>query len=210
MQTARLGSLIPLSGDWNTAGNWMPNTVPNGSVDTATFNLSNTTDTSNSASVEVNSIVFEPGASAYTITAVYPLTISGIGIANNSGVAQNFVAEEGFIFSPIIFMNNATAGNLTFFTNPAGVVEHSFGGQTNFLDASNGGNATIINEGAEGGSGGLTQFFGRSSAGNATVINQGAPPGDVIGGATYFFPPQVREQAPSLTMEAPSMAAAAA
>ena len=26
-----------LSGDWNTAANWMPNTVPNGPSDIATF-----------------------------------------------------------------------------------------------------------------------------------------------------------------------------
>jgi hypothetical protein len=33
----------PLSSDWNTAANWMPNTVPNGPADVASFDVSNTT-----------------------------------------------------------------------------------------------------------------------------------------------------------------------
>jgi hypothetical protein len=38
--------LNPISGDWNTADNWTPMTVPNGSADIATFALSNTTNVS--------------------------------------------------------------------------------------------------------------------------------------------------------------------
>ncbi|MDQ3200140.1 MAG: hypothetical protein M3Q46_13330 [Verrucomicrobiota bacterium] len=34
----------PTSGDWNTAANWMPNTVPNSEADVATFGQSNVTD----------------------------------------------------------------------------------------------------------------------------------------------------------------------
>ena len=30
-------SANPINGNWNTAANWMPNTVPNGPADTATF-----------------------------------------------------------------------------------------------------------------------------------------------------------------------------
>src|SRR6476469_2217757 len=85
--------LNPGSGDWNTAANWTPITVPNGTSDTATFDLSNTTNVSISANTEVNGITFTPTASAYTIT-VSPnltLTISGTGITNNSRVTQNFV-----------------------------------------------------------------------------------------------------------------------
>ncbi len=36
-------NLNPTSGDWNTAANWTPATVPNGPADTATFDISNTT-----------------------------------------------------------------------------------------------------------------------------------------------------------------------
>jgi hypothetical protein len=55
---ARAGSatwdLNPGSGDWNTAANWTPMTVPNGASDTATFSLSNTTNVSISANAEVS------------------------------------------------------------------------------------------------------------------------------------------------------------
>src|SRR6266550_5599944 len=86
--------LNPISGDWNTAANWTPMTVPNGPADIATFGLSNTTDVSISANTEVNSIIFTPAATnPYAITASsgLTLTISGVGITNNSGITQNFV-----------------------------------------------------------------------------------------------------------------------
>src|SRR6266446_8720407 len=77
---ARAGSatwdLNPGSGDWNTAGNWTPMTVPNASTDTATFGLSNITNVSLSANSEVNGIIFDPGASVYTITASPGLTLT--------------------------------------------------------------------------------------------------------------------------------------
>src|SRR5436190_24089226 len=46
--------LNPGSGDWNTAANWTPMTVPSGSADTATFALSNTTAVSNSGNTIVD------------------------------------------------------------------------------------------------------------------------------------------------------------
>ncbi len=58
-------NLNPGSGDWNTATNWTPATVPNGAADTAIFGVSNTTSLSLSANTEVDGIVFTPGASAY-------------------------------------------------------------------------------------------------------------------------------------------------
>jgi hypothetical protein len=54
--------LDPASGDWNTAANWTPMTVPNGPADIATFGLSNTTNVSISANTEVNTITFTPAA----------------------------------------------------------------------------------------------------------------------------------------------------
>jgi hypothetical protein len=66
IQSSRAGSArwkaSPATGDWNTATNWTPQTVPNGLSDTATFATSNTTTVSLSANTEVNSIVFNPGA----------------------------------------------------------------------------------------------------------------------------------------------------
>src|SRR6478609_2013897 len=67
----------PRSGDWNTKTNWTPAHVPNGAANT-----------------EVNGITFTAAATnPYTITANpgLTLTISGVGITNNSGTTQNFV-----------------------------------------------------------------------------------------------------------------------
>ena len=85
--------LNPTSGDWNTAANWTPMTVPNGPADIATFGLSNTTDVSISANTEVNAITFIPVNSGYTITVpdFLILTFSGAGII---GDAQ-FVTVDG-------------------------------------------------------------------------------------------------------------------
>ena len=186
-------NLNPISSDWNTAANWTPPTVPNGPSDTATFDSSTTTDISpapGTGSIEVDSIVFNPGASAYTITVPwylgepdYLMIISGTGIVNNSGVSQNFVNLEG---DGVVFENNATAGNLTVFSNPASANLDRSGGITFFLNNSNAANGTFINEGDEP-AGGSTQFYDQASAGNATIINEAAGPGDSIGGATYFF-----------------------
>src|SRR5712691_11506899 len=90
-------NLNPTSGDWNTAANWTPNTVPNGPDDIATFGLSNQTAITVSTVVrEVNELIFNPGASAFTITVTDDpdFTISGTGITNNSGIAQNFVVTS--------------------------------------------------------------------------------------------------------------------
>src|SRR5690349_5417596 len=69
-------STSPANGNWNSAPNWSPVTVSNGPADTATFGSSSITNVSLSADTEVNGIVFNPGASAYTITA-RPHALSG-------------------------------------------------------------------------------------------------------------------------------------
>src|SRR5262245_26934535 len=74
-------NLDPVSSDWNTAVNWMPPTVPNGPADVATFSLSNQTSLSTSVDTEVDSIVFDPGVSAFAVTIhLGELTASGLGI----------------------------------------------------------------------------------------------------------------------------------
>src|SRR5205823_4413274 len=77
--------LTPVSGDWNTAANWMPNTVPNGPTDTATFAFSHTRNVFVSAETEVASLTFGTEASSYLITVngTILLTLSGTGVANN-------------------------------------------------------------------------------------------------------------------------------
>ena len=69
-------NLNPTSGDWNTAANWTPNTVPNGPDDIATFGVSNQTDiTLSITATEVNELIFNPGASAFTITNEWNFTM---------------------------------------------------------------------------------------------------------------------------------------
>src|SRR5438876_9923241 len=84
----------PSSGDWNTAANWVPNTVPNASSDIASFGPSNVTALSiTDASVELDSAVFNSGAPPYTLTIeIYNLLFYGAGIVNNSGSVQSIVA----------------------------------------------------------------------------------------------------------------------
>ena len=84
--------------EWFTANNWVQGTIPNAPGDTATFASSNRTSIDIPFDVEVNGIVFNPGASAFTIAsnpaAVPVITISGVGITNNSGIVQHFVVNR--------------------------------------------------------------------------------------------------------------------
>ena len=187
-------NLNPATGDWNNALNWSPATVPNGASDTATFGVSNTTGVFVSAPTEVNGIVFNPGASAYTITTSmsFTLTISGTGIVNNSGVTQNFVApisgpSGSFTLSRILFTNSATAGNSTLFTIHGAAAEAINGGRITFRDNSTAGSATIISNGSShpAASGGHLHFEGTSSAGNATLIANGGVNGGQRGSISF-------------------------
>ena len=190
--TAHAGSatwnLNPASGDWNTAANWTPATVPNGSEDGATFDVSSITDVSLSATVIINRIVFNPRASAFAITVPPPnplltiLEIGGAGISNDSNTVQAFITDRGYI----TFLHTATAGALTSFTNLGGDTS-SAGGVTQFGGNSDAGNATFTNQPPlQPGSGGLTQFFNNATAANAMVINAGGGNG-ANGGETDFF-----------------------
>ena len=145
-------NIDPASDQWESASNWTPATIPNGPNDTATFGVSNTTNVHTTCVVdtEVNGIVFNPGASPFKITvescASYQvtLTISGVGITNNSGTTQNFVAvgdNGGGDVGVIQFKNSATAGDLTTLTNAVGFEGTS--GMIQFVDDSNGGTARV-------------------------------------------------------------------
>jgi autotransporter-associated beta strand protein len=184
--------LNPTSGDWSTAANWTPMTVPNGPADTATFALSNTTNVSISASTEVSGITFTAAATnPYAITAKpgLTLTISGTGITNNSGIAQNFVTE-GDQFGQISFIHNATAGSSTIFTNNHGPGGFFEGGHTFFFNTATAGDATFINKSGtvSGPFPGFAEFFDNSTAGNGTFTNNGsAISHEFDGGAVHFF-----------------------
>ena len=153
--------LDPISGDWNTAANWMPDVVPNGPADTATFGLSNMTNVSISANTEVNGITFTPAASSpYTIM-VSPdvtLTLSGTGITNNSGIAQRFFVGDpiGEQVAQMNFTNSASAGNAT--------IRIGFGSVINFFDRSTAAGANLEGEGFIN-----INFFNNSTAGSASI-----------------------------------------
>jgi autotransporter-associated beta strand protein len=219
LQTTFAGSatwnLNPTSGDWNTAANWTPNTVPNGLDDVATFGVSNQTGVSISSVVtEVNEVIFNPGASAFTVTDSWYLTISGIGITNNSGIAQNFVVTGP---SRVIYLtNNATAGENTFFTLTGGNGSDSHGGyiffrgtasadngtfvvygsesrnasgaELDFQDNSSAGNGsfTVKSASVRSGEGGNILFDGNSTAANATFVVEGAIAFPFFGGSVTF------------------------
>lgn len=159
----------PSSSDWNTARNWSPMTVPNGASDTATFDSSNTRTVSLSANTEVNGIIFNPGASSFAITTGphFMLTISDVGILNNSGIAQNFVCAADIPFNrEIVFVNSASAGDATF------TIE---GARADFLGNSTADNATfMVDSGTtKNANGGSLVFLQHSTAGNATLIAYG-------------------------------------
>ncbi|HEY1768974.1 MAG TPA: autotransporter-associated beta strand repeat-containing protein [Chthoniobacterales bacterium] len=165
----------PTNGDWNTAANWRPQTVPNSETDIATFGASNVTNVTNTDEIiMLDSLVFSPGAPEYTINALDNIELYGAGIVNNSGTTQSFVA--GAIF----FDNSATAGDMVNFsavggdfffndassagfatfdlTNGSGTQGHIF-----FEDDSTAGNATINASASS-----VVEFLGSSSGGNAT------------------------------------------
>ncbi len=111
----------------------------------------------------MKSIVFSPGASAFTIsTDGFALTLSGEGAVNNSGVAQNFTSAQGP--ESFNFTNSAAAGDATYTLTSGGS-----GGIAQFFDTATAANATFDNLGGDNGSGEL--FFDSSTAGNGTFFN---------------------------------------
>ena len=204
------------NGEWFTANNWVQGTIPNAPGDMATFASSNRTSIDIPFDVAVNGIMFNPGASAFTIAsnpaAVPVITISGVGITNNSGIVQHFVVNAGA--AQISFLNSATAGSLTAYTSFGTI---TFGASStadnatftnnaflNFANTATAGDATFnnnsvlifddnstagngtFNNGTLNTSGGFIQFGEDSSdaptAGNGIFTNLGSPSNTVGGG----------------------------
>jgi autotransporter-associated beta strand protein len=183
-------SANPITGDWNTAANWTPNTVPNGPSDIATFGLSNQTGVAVSGfDAEVSELIFSPGASPFSINVNdgYVLTNSGIGIVNNSGITQNFVVTTE---SNIYLSNNATAGDVTLFTLKGGHGYENFPGRVGFFDTASAGNGTFVLESAETAnaySGGSVFFVDNSSAGNGSFTVMAATHSGWSGGSITLY-----------------------
>ena len=201
-------NLNPSSSDWNAAANWTPPIVPNGPDATAIFDVSNTTSLSLSARTTVGEIIFNPGASAFTITApdnvANALNIVGAGLSNQSGVGQALVAPVfgTFLGLPtVIFKGTALAGDLITLTaslrggirfqDNSGADHATIVGAAEsvivFADNSNAGSATITANGADQDSsyGAEIDFIFNSDAANATLIAEGGIRED-DGGTIYF------------------------
>jgi autotransporter-associated beta strand protein len=190
-QTSRAGSATwsttPHSNDWNDEANWTPNVVPRSPGDIATFAESTQADVSySSGRVEVDAIVFNLDANAYTITAhaQFMLELDGAGITNNSGVEQTFVSAIDDLgnHGRISFSNNASAGDSTIFINEGSAASTSVGG-TFFSGYSTAGNAVIINHAG----GGIAFLYGNSTAGHGTFTNNGSTDSGIEGGFTNFL-----------------------
>ncbi|HEY2712833.1 MAG TPA: autotransporter-associated beta strand repeat-containing protein [Chthoniobacterales bacterium] len=180
---ARAGSATwqqnPATGNWNTPTNWTPATVPNGSSDVATFASSAQTNVSVTSGITLDSIVFQPDASPFTINTSSEfaiILISGVGVVNNSSFAQNFVVGAiGHDQGALDFSGTATAGN-AIYTQGGAAVRGSFGGTTSFFNSSTADTASFFLNGgaANTAAGGGVLFFDTSSAGSAIfTINPG-------------------------------------
>jgi autotransporter-associated beta strand protein len=177
----------PTSSDWNTAANWSAGAVPNGPTDTAVFDLSNTNTLSISATTQVNGVIFNADVAnpfTFTLDPAISLTISGAGIANLSGITQNFetLANPAGPGAQILFTGTATAGTLTQFTNDGANTASGTGGTTTFSGNSSAGSAILIaNGGTNGGPGGAIVFTGSATGGTAQVILNGNSTFDISG-----------------------------
>src|SRR5262245_53517657 len=202
--------LDPVDSTWGNPANWEEGTFPNGPDDIATFNASNQTAVSLSIfGAEVSQLIFNPGASVFSITITEgatqggDLTISGTGITNNSGKTQNFVVDDRLYLE-----KGATAGDMTSFTvkvnsfmyffekasadHGAFVIEGShirfgYGGSISFSQQSTAADATFTINGGNVGqaNGGSVDFFDSSSAGNGVFIINGGT--DQAEGAEVIF-----------------------
>jgi autotransporter-associated beta strand protein len=176
----------PVDGNWQNNSNW---SLGFGGGD-ATFGVSAITDIYNQSGF--GSIVFAPGASAYTIKPFSNPVVTGGSITNNSSVIQNFetTSFQGYFFygdftigSRIVFtLNSYTAAD---FFDTASAGEATFVGRVAtgmvFSDNSTAGNAVVTLEGGVGG-GAYALFEENASAGNANFTAQG----DFAGGFVEF------------------------
>jgi autotransporter-associated beta strand protein len=174
-------NLNPTSGDWNTAANWTPQTVPNGLTDMATFSTSNMTRVSLSSDVTLDGLVFDSAASAFTIDvgSAFLSFFSGAGITNNSGVVQNIVIPLG-----AVFINSGTAGNQISFTIGGGVFDSA---AVLFEDAT-AGSCTCLAKGPlpSQTQGGIVDFEANSNADHGTFIIEGTSVSGTAGAFTII------------------------
>jgi fibronectin-binding autotransporter adhesin len=182
----------PATGNWNTPANWNPATVPNGSSDVASFATSTQIQVSVTSSITLNSIVFQPDASPFTISSASEFAgvlINGAGVTNNSGFAQNFNLNAlGHDQGALDFAGSATAGSNTIYNISGGAARQSFGGTISFFNTSTAdaglffASGGVVNTAAGGG----VLFFDSSTAGSAAFTIDAGTVRGATGGHVEF------------------------
>jgi len=158
----------PIDDNWSNAGNWTPETVPNGPDDVATFANSDTTTVVINAATEIEEMVFQPGPDSFQITLdnLSPMTISGVGMSNQSGRTQ--VVKTGSSFgggNEWSFVNSASAGSMMSFIR-------KFNSKISFYDTATAATASFFNHGPLTITGNYgIYFFAEADAGTATFTN---------------------------------------
>jgi autotransporter-associated beta strand protein len=180
---------------WREAANWTPAIVPNGD-DTAVLDVSNVSAITISKKIELEELIFNPGASGYSIRVdpVAQFLFHTVGITNNSGRVQNIVVsappDDSFVGTEVTFTNASTAGSQLVFTNEGGTVSSiSRDAGEIFFDFASAGGAAFVNKGAAfplGGNRGVVTFYGHSTAETAIITNEGGLASDASGGLTSF------------------------
>jgi autotransporter-associated beta strand protein len=176
-------NLNPTNDDWNTAANWTPATVPSVAGDVASFAVSNTTAVMASGGRTLDAIVFEAGASAFTITVpnASAILLLGTGIVNDSGLTQNIVLSTDFVSSALTLNNGATVGSGVQITAETPRTNQALGASVLFandsgMPAASAGSGVYIAEGAKikNQFGGSVVFRGSSTADQATITLEAA------------------------------------
>jgi autotransporter-associated beta strand protein len=174
------------------AANWVPNTVPDGPDDDATFSQSDTTDVVVTATELVRTLIFVPGADPFTITVNPRRTFSvGEGIANDSGINQVLMAlaDPGGRSGTIMFDFGASTGAMmTIITEGNSVANLGNGGLVIFNASSSAEENTLINRGAtvDAGFGGRIIFNDGATAAQSTITNEPGTVAGANGGFTSF------------------------
>jgi len=181
----------PVNNDWNNPANWSSNSVPGG-TDTATFDVSNTTNIIVSAGGTGGGIVFRSGADPYQITAPSGQFLVLQGEVSNEGTTrQDFVAAADACGSSgaLQFQLGSTIlGGSVVLTAQAPLVAAGSSPVIFFISTGSAGNSTIINQGGivTGGSGGLTAVQQMGTLGAANVTNEAGTVNGASGGVTAF------------------------
>lgn len=190
----------PATGEWNTAANWTPSGVPEGTTAFSNSSLTKIT-FSPTGEARVDSIEFSADAPAYTFTfgpsTTPSLTIAGEGVTNRSSSCQSFIvaaSASGYKHPQLRFINAASAGgdNMFYCAGPASE-QAAGGGVISFCDNATAGSASFkVWTGAAAPPehstvGGEVSFSDATSAGSALFIIYGTlgSDGDTFGNTVF-------------------------